>query len=173
MTSMTRTSTLLICLLLGACTTKPEKADAFIVEDADFASDPWLEEVALYLPNRLIDLLDVVHIGYATGYGLGLELHPTRHARIGATASISAGVAWLSRHTNPFEAAVYARTVLGEDQSPPFEDHADKILWRFPRWDVGLLVVPAIYHVYVAIAPDEIVDFLLGFSTYDAKGDDF
>ncbi|MCI0589980.1 MAG: hypothetical protein L0323_24470 [Planctomycetes bacterium] len=137
---------------------------------AGFGSASLGERLLLYVPNRLLDLLDVLHLGYGVGPGLGVEFHFTRHGRLGAVAGGDVGLAWLGRWTSPVECAAYARASLGTRETIAESSLGER--WRYPRWDVGYSVFALVGVAYAAIAPDEIVDFLVGFSTYDTKGDD-
>jgi hypothetical protein len=135
-----------------------------------FGSASLGERLLLYIPNRLLDLLDVLHLGYGLGPGLGAELRFTRHGRLGAVAGGDVGLAWLGRWTSPLECAAYARASLGSQDVVAQSSIGER--WRYPRWDIGFSVFALVEARYIAIAPDEIVDFLVGFSTYDTKGDD-
>ncbi len=137
---------------------------------AGFGTASLGERLLLYVPNRLLDLLDVLHLGCAVGPGLGAEFHFTRRGRLGAIAGGDVGLAWLGRWTSPVECAAYARASVGIREAVDTRSMGER--WRYPRCDVGLSLNPAFALVYAAIAPDEIVDFLVGFSTYDTKGDD-
>lgn len=147
----------------------PQMADAFVV-DAEFSEGGVLTTVLLYIPNRLIDILDIVHVGYGVGPGFGLDIHLTRYARLDAVAGVDVGIAWLGRHTDPFQYAAYARAGASVAQvpEPPHEN-----MWRFPQWDIGIYAHALLDQAYVAVAPDEILDFFAGLITLDLKHDDF
>jgi hypothetical protein len=156
--------------------TNAAMADTFAHSDARFPDDAG-RAVLLYIPNRLVDLLDIVHVGVGLGFGLGIELHPTRHARVGAVLSEDAGVAWLGRFTSPWQAASSARVTVGEFEAgvpfPLFRPRYAGVLWRPPVWDVGAHAYCGLVNAYAAIAPDEIVDFFAGLTTFDPKKDDW
>ena len=162
-----------IILLLGfavlagcAC---PEKADAFVI-NPHFSDQGVLKTAALYIPNRVIDLLDIVHVGYGLGPGFGVDIHLTRYGRLCAVAGVDVGIAWLGRHTNPFQYGPHARAAAGPAQAPK---ELPKRVWHWPQWDVGVYYHALLDQAYVAIAPDEIVDFFAGLATMDLKEDDF
>jgi hypothetical protein len=165
---------LVVVLVLGGCVYDQERADAFIAAEAGFPTRGAGEVALLYLPNRFLDALDLVHVGLHMGIGIGAELHFTRYGRLGAIAMVDMGVAWLGRFTNPVHLGPYARASASVFEAQVFSpERAGCDPWRFPRWDIG--VHYAGYPIgdnYVAFAPDELLDFLAGWICYDTKGDD-
>ncbi|MBN2489247.1 MAG: hypothetical protein JXQ29_00155 [Planctomycetes bacterium] len=160
---------LLVSLAVLAGCACSEKADAFIVNPR-FSERDALATIGLYIPNRVVDLLDVVHVGYGVGPGFGLDVHLTRYGRLCAVAGVDVGAAWLGRHTSPFQYGVHARAAAGPAQAPAeLAEH----VWRWPQWDIGVYYHALLDHIYVAVAPDEIVDFFAGLITLDLKDDDF
>jgi len=149
----------------------PEKADAFVAPDAGWSKQNGWTTAALYLPNRLIDLLDIVHIGIGVGPGFGLGVHFTRYGRLIAVTGVDAGIGWLGRFVRPTQAAIYAFAAAGptEALASPNPDG----LWHIPKWDLGLIAHDLLVFAYLGVAPDELVDFLVGWSTYDLKRDDW
>ncbi len=152
-------------------------ADAFLSDRAGFSQESGGHVAALYIPNRLLDLVDVVHVGAGvTAVGLGLELHPTRYARLGAAAGIDAGIGWLGRSAAPWQAAIHARATCGLMEAMAQVGKREdpwRGLWRAPKWDVGVFAEAFGLMAYLSINPDEIVDFVAGIATYDTKADDF
>ncbi len=152
-------------------------ADAFISDRAGFSQESGGHVAALYIPNRLLDLVDVVHVGVGAGPGFGVELNLTRYGRLGAVAGVDAGIGWLGRFASAFQAAIYARATLGPMEAigrpKRFADDKWGGLWRFPKWDVGLFLHAGLVMAFLSINPDEIVDFVAGIATYDTKADDF
>lgn len=160
---------ILIATLLGAGCANHAASDAFISPDAGFPDRSAGRTALLYLPNRVLDLLDIVHIGVGIGPGFGLELHPTRYGRLQAVAGADVGIAWLGRYARPTQAAVYATAAASTAQA----EARTGVVWRIPKWDIGVRAHYLLDMAYVGFAPDELVDFLLGFSTFDTKDDDF
>jgi len=212
------TAALFVSSCMG-CRSNPEKADRFIAHRPSFPLR-FGKAVLLYLPNRLIDLADMFHVGYGMGPGFGLEMQATRTLSAGAVTGVDFGVAWLGRNTNPIQANGYGRANFSEwsvrnyptyeqpspadsgkpareqPAEPPygkitFTSYAEQAerpseesrkpetprpeshVWRFPRWDVGVHYHALLDHVYLGFAPDEILDFLVGFTTFDLKRDDY
>jgi len=175
MMSITMPRRLLPLLLLGlacaSCQTDPKGSDAFIGDHAGWPNEGFGKGVAMYLPNRILDLLDIVHVGVGFGPGAGIMLQVTRPLRVGAGAGIEDGVAWFGRMGEPFSGGHYAMAAFG-----PFDaqETTDVVLrWRVPFWDVGVWAQIYLGEAYLGIAPDEIVDFIVGFTTYDMKDDDY
>jgi hypothetical protein len=48
----------------------------------------------LWLPDRLLDLCDLVSVDLGLGVGLGADVHATRSLQLGASAGASLGVGW-------------------------------------------------------------------------------
>src|SRR5690606_24788312 len=137
------------------------------ISDAFFAEEPgWSERgvggtILLYLPNRIVDLLDVVHVGYGVGPGAGIGLHFTRYGRLLAVAGVDVGIGWFGRYARPYQAAIYALAAAGPMIAPPNADEK-WVRWHIPRWDIGVYLHALLDQAYVGIAPDEIVDFVVG-----------
>lgn len=162
---------LFACSLLAGCAS-PQRSDAFFSPDAGFSGGSIGRTALLYLPNRLVDLVDIVHVGYGIGPGFGVEIHPTGCARLGAVAGLGdVGLAWLGRRASPLQAdALYARASAGSHEA---KAGISERRWRFPQWDIGVHYHALLDMAYVGIAPDEVVDFVAGLVTYDTKKDDF
>jgi len=162
---------LVLGLACTSCQTDPKGSDAFVSQYAGFPDEGFGKGLALYVPNRIIDLFDIVHVGVGFGPGFGLMLQVTRPLRIGAGAGIQDGVGWFGRMGAPFSGGHYAVAAFG-----PFDaqETTDVVMrWRVPYWDVGAWAQFYLGEAYFGIAPDEIVDFIVGFTTYDMKDDDY
>ncbi len=147
-------------------------SDAFVTEDPGWSKRGVGGTIALYLPNRIIDLVDVVHAGYGVGPGAGIGVHFTRYGRLLAVAGVDVGIGWFGRYARPYQAAVYALAAAGTKIAPPNADEK-WTRWHVPKWDIGLYLHLLLDQAYIGIAPDEIVDFVVGLSTFDLKGDDW
>lgn len=171
-------ASLALAAAVSGCAFNPPKSDAFVAPDAGFSDLPADHVVAMYLPNRIVDALDIVHFGVGVGPGIGLELHPTRYARLGADAAASFGWGWFGRAGMPWQGAVYTRSAAGLTESLHTEtghgreSNDPSWLWRFPMHDVGAYADLVLVQGYLAFAPDELIDFVTGLATYDWKRDD-
>lgn len=102
-----------LLILTCGCHTYPEKADRFAAPRPSFPKR--LGKAALlYIPNRLMDLIDVFHVGWGIGPGFGLEVQATRPVSLGAVFGTDASAAWLGRNTQAFQAVSYARANFSE-----------------------------------------------------------
>ena len=65
----------------------------------------------LFLPNVLLDLIDVVNVSFGTGPGLQANLHMTRYAQLGAGGSVTTKEGMIGRqigcwHEDRFETSM-------------------------------------------------------------------
>lgn len=131
-------------------------------------------ELLLYIPNRVLDLFDMVRARLRVGPGLAAGVRATEPLSIyvGGYASVYAGLPgprqrpWfpipvgLETHTG-VTASVADATLdagIGPDYSPT---------------EVGASLHLLIVGADVGVDPMEIVDFLAGFILMDPRGDDF
>jgi hypothetical protein len=162
---------LVLSVTCTSCQTDPKGSDAFIGERAGWPTESFGRTLALYLPNRIIDLVDIVHVGAGFGPGFGVMLQATRPLRIGAGAGMQDGVGWFGRMGAPFSSGHYAVAAFGPYDA---QETTDVVLrWRAPYWDFAVWAQFYLGEVYFGVAPDEIVDFIVGLTTYDMKDDDY
>lgn len=163
----------LLCIAasIGGCQTDPDGSDRIVAADPGFANQGFGKGLALYLPNRIFDIFDLVHVGVGLGPGASFELHLTRVGRIGAGAGVDEAVGWFGRMGAPFQNGHYARASFSVWDA---QEVLDKdIRWRIPFWDVGVFGHVYLWEAYAGIAIDELPDLLLGFFAYDLKDDDY
>lgn len=165
---------LILAGILAACA-NPRQSDAFAGDRSGFpvrsVEAPLALDILLYLPNRLLDVLDLVHAGVALGPAIGVDAQLTRYLRVEAARGATMGFGWFGRAGQPLQAATYTGATFGESDDPA---DVAKIAWRVPRWDLGIGLHVLAGNVYLGIAPlDEGVDLLVGLVAYDLKGDDF
>ncbi len=159
-----------LLLVLAGCHA-PEKSDAFFADDPGWSKRGAGATIGLYLPNRLIDLVDIVHVGYGVGPGIGLGVHFTRYGRLLAVVGVDVGIGWFGRYARPYQCAVYTRAAVGPKEAVTLRDR--NRFWHVPQWDIGLYAHFLIVQEYLGIAPEENVDFVVGLSTFDLKDDDW
>lgn len=150
--------------------------------------------VALYLPDRLLDLLDVVSVDAHMGYGFFVDAHVTRavqaaggfrsvaglglheHRSLGGRAQIEAGLNVL-----PVGAQTFTGGLAGTSGALGIADHfaglhrPDSRLYREYRdyWSVGAAGTVLFVGVDGDLHLAQLADFLLGFAGIDLLNDDF
>ncbi len=174
MRSGVRLSTILptvVALGLSTGCHAPERADAFFAPDRGWSRRSVPATIALYLPNRIVDLLDVVHVGLGVGPGLGAGLHGTRHGYLLFDAGVNAGIGWFGRYARPYRHGLYVR-VRASRFTPPGR-YPEGVDWHVPRWDVAVYADAGLVQALAGFAPNEFLDFVVGWSTYDLRRDDW
>lgn len=130
---------------------------------------PFLIGVLLYLPNRVLDLLDVARAGVEVGPGVGLDLTATEYLRLGLMARTSAGVGYETLRHLPVKAA--GETYL--DVGPLGINPAFPLPWYRNTWDLRVEAHVLLVGAHVAVNPAEIADAILGLTTFDLMDDDY
>jgi hypothetical protein len=158
-------------LLLPACASTampPSPPPAAPEVDGGDEGDSTLSTVLLYLPNRVLDLFDVVRLGVNAGPGFGAQAKATDAAQAMYLSRTSVGVGLQGLRHPPVHAGVEGALGAG----PLGEDVTAGLGWYHSSTDVRVEVHPAIVGAHVAVDPVEIVDFLLGLFTVDLRDDD-
>lgn len=126
---------------------------------------PWWEQTLLWVPNRLLDLVDLVHVDVGAGPTFGAVARVTKYGQAGfrTVAPFSVRVGSFGR-----EVPVKVESASEFGVGPAFKQSPDR---KVCTSELGLgldLVVGA----YVGICFDELVDFAGGIFFLDPKGDD-
>jgi len=167
----------------------------FLFFNAASAHAQWVDKLTLYVPNRVLDLMDA--------FTLNIGLGPTAHAELRATRAvqIGGGVSWTFRGEKDFNrqygfalqngAFGYLSPLVYEDldrrpayllakdfwlktdgildpKDPVYDPHTGAIDF----WEIGGSLGAAVIEADVSIHPIEIADALLGFFFIDLRGDD-
>jgi len=129
-----------------------------------------VSKALLYLPNRILDFLDIFRLNVAIGPGLGLNVRATKFAQIGAETYISARVG-LGKNSGLFikrYGLLYTETELFTGGvSILYTGGSQRGLT-----EVGATVHLGLVGAEAAIDLSEIADFFLGIFTIDYKNDD-
>jgi hypothetical protein len=129
----------------------------------------FLVGMLMYLPNRVMDLFDMIRFGVNVGPGIGVDLAATDALQAQAFSHASVGVGLQSfRHT-----PVFMGTEAGLGVGPLGAVGDLGATWYRSPTDLRVGLYVAILGAHVAIDPVEIADFLLGFLTIDIRDDDF
>jgi len=150
--------------------------------------------IFLYLPDRLLDVLDCVSFDVHFGLGLLVNLHVTRAAQFGIGGRAVGGIGWHDHRSLGFLGVTESEFVLpafgtqayaggmvgtsgvfGCSDSLAGLHRPSKRLYQNMRdyWAVGVSATALILGVDVDLHPVEFADLLVGFSTFDFLHDDF
>lgn len=127
---------------------------------------PWWADLLLYIPNRVLDLIDVFRVDVGVGASVGAVVRVTEYAQFGyrQMAPVSLRVGDFGRQ---FPVLVESSNEFG--LSPAFKQSADREVCKAELGLGGdLLIVGA----YGGICLDELADFIGGIFLIDFKGDD-
>lgn len=127
---------------------------------------PWWSEVLLYIPNRILDLIDVFRVDVGVGASVGAIVRVTEYAQVGyrQMAPVSLRVGDFGRQ---FPVLVETSNEIGV--SPAFKQSADRDVCKA---EVGLGGDLLIVGAYGGICLDELADFVGGLFLIDFKDDD-
>lgn len=154
----------------------------------------WWEHVLWYLPDRVLDLLDIVSFDVHLGFGLWVDVHATRAAQVALGARSVGGLGWHTQRSLgvraqtqagisllPFGAEGYGAYTAGTSgarggswsesglhnpSSSLYQDEKD-------YWAVGGSVTAVVAGVDFDVHLMQIADFVAGVLTFDLLNDDF
>ena len=155
----------------------------------------WLDKVTLYVPNRVLDLLDVFSLDVGTGLTARAELRFTRAvqggAGIGYTASLVKdvnrqygyavrngwdsllpGLAAEDIEQRPTSSLVQEYWISGAGFPNPMDPIYSIRDGARDYWEIGGALGLGVIEAKVALHPVDILDAVLGFFFIDIKGDD-
>ena len=127
---------------------------------------PWWADVLLYIPNRVLDLIDVFRVDVGVGASVGAVVRVTEYAQLGyrQMAPVSLRVGDFGRQ---FPVLVETSNEIGV--SPAFKQSADRDVCSA---EIGLGGDLLIVGAYGGICLDELADFVGGLFLIDFKDDD-
>jgi hypothetical protein len=127
---------------------------------------PWWSHVLLWLPNRVLDLVDVFRVDVGVGPAVGGVVRVTEYAQVGYRQMLPA-----SLRVGDFgrQLPVIVETSNEIGISPLFIQSKDR---KLCPGEVGLGVDIALVGAYGGVCLDEAVDFLAGIFFIDLKDDD-
>ncbi|MDD3704399.1 MAG: hypothetical protein GX280_07965 [Lentisphaerae bacterium] len=155
----------------------------------------WLEKVALYVPNRVIDLLDSFTLNLGAGPTLRGELRATHAVQIGGGfgytaklvkdinrqygAALQEGWSWYvpgisSENIERRNQTRWVRNFYRETYGFPYpaDEYYNYHEGACDYWEFGGTLGALLIEADVSVHPIEMVDALLGFILIDIKGDD-
>jgi len=148
---------------------------------------------AWWLPDRVLDLCDVVSFDLRLGYGLAVDVHATRAAALGLGAAAGIGLGWHDQRSLGVRVAQYNGWRLGSSgggfdwgfdvgtgerrvggaRREPGAQSSDLIYqeWR-DYWSLGASAHGLLLGVEVDLHPIELADFFGGLVGFDLGHDD-
>jgi hypothetical protein len=167
-------------LLLAACASAqqatsrpaaPEEAapaKTASAEPAPKEGHGFVHGVLMYVPNRVIDVFDLVRFGVNVGPGIGVDLAATDALQAQAFSHLSVGAGLQALRHSP----VFAGGEAGLGVGPLGGAGQQGVTWYRSPTDLRVGAYAAVVGAHVAVDPVEIVDFVLGFLTIDIRDDD-
>ena len=126
-----------------------------------------LGAIVMYIPNRVIDVFDMVRFGVDVGPGIGLDGQATDALQARAIAQTSVGAGFQSFRHTPIQTGVQSALGVG-----PVSSDAQVGGWYRSATDFRLGAHAAIVGAHAAVDPVEIADLVLGFLLIDIRDDD-
>ena len=155
---------------------------------------PTWAKALLYLPDRFLDLFDVISVDFHAGGGAYVNYHVTRAAQVGIGLRAVSGVGWHERRslgiksqaqseivlvalgaeayaghvvgTSGIFAAVDTQAGLHRPSSPSYQQYRD-------YWGVGASATIAFLGFEYEFHPVQLADFAAGWALVDFLNDDF
>ena len=128
---------------------------------------PLWHRILLWLPNRVVDLLDIFKLDVGVGPSFGAVLRVSKYGQVGvremSPLSVRAG---LMGRQSPLMIERSNEIGFG----PGFLQSKDR---QVCSAEVGIGIDPVIAGVYAGVCFDELFDFTAGIFGYDFKEDDF
>lgn len=123
------------------------------------------KQIALYIPNRIVDAVDIVSASVGLDLGLGFDVRVTRWGQLALQAGVGIGVGYDDRSHQPAWANAGATAALGPWRGGGGAGNAPSL----GTWEIGLATGANKFAVDLA----EIVDFVLGWFFIDILKDDY
>jgi hypothetical protein len=158
---MRRVLAALACSLAAALAAPAAAAD----EDE---GRPLLVSALLYLPNRVLDLGDLLRFGVDAGPGIGLDLQVTRALQVKLLSRFSLGVGYQTLRHLPVKLSADAAFAIGPLGGSP----AGGLGWYRSDTDVRIELHLLVVGAHVAVDPVEWIDLPLGLIGLDPAADD-
>lgn len=127
--------------------------------------DGIVKQVLLYVPNRIVDAIDMVHFGVGLGLNLGPDIRITKWGQLALQAGVGFGVGYDDRSHNPAWASAAATAALGPWRTGAGGGSAPSV----GDWEIAVGINALKFGVDLA----EILDFVLGWFFIDILEDDY
>jgi len=126
----------------------------------------WLADVFWYIPNRVLDLIDVFRVDVGVGASVGAVVRVTEYVQVGYRQMLPVSLR-VGDFGRQFPVIVESSNEFGI--SPAFKQSADR---QVCQAEIGLGGDILIVGAYGGVCLDELADFIGGFFMIDFKGDD-
>ena len=126
-----------------------------------------MHKVLLYIPNRVVDFIDIFRVDVGAGPAVGGVVRVTKWAQAGYR-EMDPGSLRIGLHGRRFPAWVERDNEYGF--GPSFNQSDDR---EVTPGEVGVGVDLLLVSGYVGVSVDEAFDFVAGIFTIDVKDDDF
>jgi hypothetical protein len=133
-----------------------------------------VHRLLMYIPNRLLDVFDMVRLRVRLGPGIALDVRATEFADFyaGTYASVYAGLPGPRMRKVP-RLPVGVETLTGVEVSVADLSVGCGLGPDYSPTEVGIGMQALIVGADVGVDPMEILDFLGGFFLWDPRHDDF
>ena len=162
--------TVIFLLSLGGCGSISSPSPLVEVEDV-VGEPPVILQVVMWIPNRILDALDIVRFGVGAGPGMGVDVRATRLAQVSAMSGMAIGLGWQGHWNSPvmtdtrmFLAA--GPVTLGSTSLNPVFG------WQRTDWEIRAEVHAAIVLAEAAVDLYQVFDFMVGILFFDPGEDD-
>jgi hypothetical protein len=127
---------------------------------------PWWADVLLYIPNRVLDLIDVFRVDVGVGASVGGVVRVTKYVQGGYRQMLPVSLR-VGDFGRQFPVIVESSNEIGI--SPAFKQSADRDVCEA---ELGLGLDVLLLGGYGGVCLDEVADFVGGIFLIDFKGDD-
>jgi hypothetical protein len=161
---------LLLVILAVSAAALPLRAD----EATEQPKHGFVHKLLLYIPNRVLDALDMVRCRVRVGPGLALDVRATEYADvfIGTYASVYAGLPGPRMRKTP-HLPVGIESLSGIEVSVADLSAGAGFGPDYSSTEIGVGIQALIVGADVGVDPMEIIDFIGGLFLLDPRRDDF
>jgi|GEM_PF-2215975 len=154
---------------LFAPSARPDETADDEGDEAEEEPSSTLGTVLLYIPNRIIDLLDTIRFGVNVGAGIGVDVRCTKWGKLTLISDTSAGIGYQTLRHLPVCLRSQSKIGLAFLSTPGW----DLLGWYEADYDLRLELFVLLVGAHAAVDLGEVLDFVGGIFTWDPMEDDF
>lgn len=128
---------------------------------------PWWSDVLLYIPNRILDFIDIFRVDVGFGPSAGAVVRVTEYGQVGIREMLPASVR-VGDLGRRFPGMIETSNEFGI--GPAYVESTDRSVCP---GEIGLGADVMLAGAYAGVCVDEFADFLAGLVFIDFKGDDY